>query len=54
MTRKQAEDFIERARTDVRQGRLNLPKGRKLTLTFSEAAQRYTDRLAETGGKDST
>ena len=52
VTRKQAEDFIERARTDARQGRLNLPKGRKLTLTFSEAAQRYTDRLAETGGKD--
>jgi integrase len=52
VTRKQAENFIERARTDARQGRLNLPKGRKLTLTFSEAAQRYTDRLAETGGKD--
>jgi integrase len=52
VTRKQAENFIERARTDAWQGRLNLPKGRKLTLTFSEAAQRYTDGLAETGGKD--
>ena len=34
VTRKQAEEFIEKVRTDARQGRLNLPKGRKLTLGF--------------------
>jgi hypothetical protein len=31
-TRTQAEDFIEKARTEARQGRLNLPKGRKVVL----------------------
>jgi hypothetical protein len=31
-TRTQAEDFIEKARTEARHGRLNLPKGRKMPL----------------------
>jgi len=51
-TRTQAEDFIEKARRDAREGRLNLPKGRKIALGFREAATRYLDKLAEEGGKD--
>jgi hypothetical protein len=38
-TRTQAEEFIDKARQDAKAGRLNLPKGRKLALTFSEAAR---------------
>ena len=33
VTRTQCEEFIE-SRTDARAGRLSLPKGRKLALTF--------------------
>jgi integrase len=51
-TRRQAEEFIERARTDARDGRLHLPAGRKLALTFKAAAHDYLQRLAETGGKN--
>ena len=32
-TRTQAEGFIEKARSDAREERLNLPKGRKIVLT---------------------
>ena len=35
-TRKQAGDFIEQSRSDARQDRLNLPKGRKVVLGFQE------------------
>jgi integrase len=52
VTRKQAEDFIEQARTDARQGRLNLPKGRKVVLSFKEAAEKYLEKLEQEGGKD--
>jgi integrase len=52
VTRTQAEEFIERARTDARAGRLNLPKGRKLSLTFGTAVADYIKRLAESGGKN--
>jgi integrase len=51
-TRTQAEDFIEKARTEARQGRLNLPKGRKMALEFAQAALAYLDKLAEEGGKN--
>jgi hypothetical protein len=34
VTRTQCEEFIERARTDARIGRLSLPKGRKLRANF--------------------
>ena len=37
-TRKQAEDYIEQARTDAKHDRLNLPKGRKTALGFEKAA----------------
>jgi integrase len=52
VTRKQAEDYIQKARTDAREGRLNLPKGRKLTLGFRKAADKYIEKLKQEGGKD--
>lgn len=52
VTRKQAEDFIEQARTDARKGRLNLPKGRKVVLGFREAVEKYLAKLEQGNGKD--
>ncbi len=52
VTRTQAEEFIERVRTDARAGRLSLPKGRKLARTFGGAAADYLDRLKQDGGKN--
>ncbi len=51
-TRTQAEEFIDKARQDAKTGRLNLPTGRKLALTFSEAADKYLVKLALEDGKD--
>jgi len=51
-TRTQAEEFIETKRTEAREGRLSLPKGRKLHLTFTTAADLYLEKLKEIGGKD--
>jgi integrase len=51
-TREQAEEFITRARADARTDRLNLPKGRKTTLTLHKAAEDYIKKLLEEGGKD--
>ena len=51
-TRTQAEEFIDKARQDAKAGRLNLPKGRKLALTFSEAASQYLAKLVQEDGKD--
>ncbi len=42
-TRSQAETFIEKARTEAREGRLALPKGRKSPLTFSKSAKLYLE-----------
>jgi integrase len=52
VTGRQCEEFIEQARTHAKERRLNLPKGRKLALTFSEAADNYMRRLEESGGKN--
>lgn len=51
VTRQQCEDFIERARTDARHGRLNLPKRRKVVLGFAQAARDYLGKLGEEGGR---
>ncbi|BBL75744.1 tyrosine-type recombinase/integrase [Methylomagnum ishizawai] len=51
-TRTQAEEFIEKVRQDAKHDRLALPKGRKIVLTFREAAVKYLEKLAEEGGKD--
>jgi integrase len=51
-TRTQAEEFIEKARTDARHDRLALPRGRKIALSFKDAAARYLLKLKESGGKN--
>jgi integrase len=50
VTRTQAEEFIEQTRTHAKEGRLNLPKGRKITITFAKAADDYIERLEQSGG----
>ena len=52
VTREQAERAIESIRTKAREGRLDLPKGRKVHRTFAEAADEYLTRLEESGGKN--
>ncbi|MCL2590992.1 MAG: hypothetical protein FWD67_09000 [Betaproteobacteria bacterium] len=51
-TRAQAEEFIAKVRNDAKHDRLSLPKGRKVALSFRDAAAKYFERLAESGGKD--
>lgn len=51
-TRSQAEEFIEKIRNSAKEGRLNLPKGRKTLFCFEEAAANYLKKLAQEGGKD--
>src|SRR6185295_18371372 len=50
-TRTQCETFVETTRTAAREERLALPSGRKVALTFPEAAKEYLERLGEIGGK---
>ena len=52
VTRTQAEEFVERARTEAREKRLSFPQGRKLHLTFAAAADLYLSKLKEVGGRD--
>jgi len=51
-TRNQAEEFVEKVRRDARDDRLALPKGRKIALSFQEAAGKYLEKSTEEGGKD--
>lgn len=51
-TRGQAEQLVEKLRTDARADRLDLPQGRKLHRTFAEAAADYLEKMEEIGGKD--
>ena len=51
-TRTQAEEFIEKIRQDAKTGRLNLPKGRKLSPSFVQATEKYLVKLEQEGGKD--
>ena len=51
-TRTTCEDFIAKARQDARNGRLNLPKRRKVALTFAEAAKQYIKNLEDSGGRN--
>lgn len=53
-TRTQAEEFIAKVKQDAKAGRLNLPKGRKLTFSFKETAEKYLHMLKEENGKDIT
>ncbi len=45
VTREQAEQAIEALRTRAREGRLDLPQGRKVHRTFSEAAEEYLQQI---------
>jgi integrase len=51
VTLTQAQEAIELLRTRAREGRLDLPKGRKIPMSFAEAAGTYLERLAQSGGK---
>ncbi len=51
-TRTQCENFIAKVRQDAKENRLDLPRGRKIHLTFTAAAERYLSLERETGGKD--
>jgi len=53
-TRHQAEQFMEQARSDARAGRLSLPSGRKLALTFAAAADSYVKHLEDGTGRNIT
>jgi integrase len=52
VTREQAERAIESFRTKAREGRLDLPTGRKNHRSFAEAASDYLARMEENGGKN--
>jgi len=52
VTRRQAEQFIEKVRSEAREGRLSLPAGRKTHVSFAEAAKKYLSRLTDTNGKN--
>lgn len=52
VTRETVEREIEALRTRAREGRLDLPKGRKTHRTFAEAADEYVGRLEESDGKN--
>lgn len=45
VTREQAERAIEAFRTKAREGRLDLPSGRKAHLSFAEAGKLYLERI---------
>jgi integrase len=51
-TLTQAQQFIEQARADARAQRLNLPRGRKVALSFVMAARDYLDRMETSGGRN--
>lgn len=52
VTREACEAYIAKAKTESREGRLALPKGRKVALSFADAAKQYLRRLEEGAGKD--
>jgi len=52
MTRLKVEEMIAKLRTDSRDGRLNLPKGRKTVWGFKEASQKYLVKQKAENGKN--
>jgi integrase len=52
VTRTTAEDYIAKVRGEARDGRLNLPKRRKVPLTLAAAVPQYIERLRQEGGKE--
>ncbi|MGQ7939511.1 tyrosine-type recombinase/integrase [Paraburkholderia sp. D1E] len=51
-TRTQAEEFVAKVKSDAKHDRLALPKGRKVALSFRDAAGKYLTKLEQEGGKD--
>lgn len=51
-TRQHAEKLMAKLRTEAREGRLNLPKGRKLAFSFKEAAEKYLEKQISTQAKN--
>ena len=51
-TRTQAEEYITKLRAEARDGRLKLPSGRKIHLTFSNASKIYLESEIASGGND--
>ena len=51
VTRTQCETFVESTRTAAREDRLSLPKGRKVALSFADAASGYLAKLQQIDGK---
>lgn len=52
VTREQAERYIEKVRTEAREDRLDLPKGRKAHRTLAKAGPEYLTKMEQSGGKD--
>jgi integrase len=52
VTRSAAEEFVAKARQEAREGRLNLPKRRKVALTLAAAGPLCIERLRQEGGKN--
>lgn len=52
VTREQAEILVQTLRTRMREGRFDLPVGRKNFRTVADAADEYLTRLESTGGKN--
>lgn len=50
ITRDQASNLIETLRTRAREGRLSLPKGRKISPSFAMIANNYIERLGSEQG----
>lgn len=51
-TLTQAQQFIEQARADARRDRLQLPKNRKVALSFHEAVKGYLERMDAGQGRN--
>lgn len=51
-TRTTAFDFVDNVRNDAKNDRLSLPRGRKIAMSFEEAALQYLEKLPLEGGKD--
>lgn len=52
VTRQHVEDIIAKLRNDARHSRLNLPKSRKITFSFKEAAEKYLSKQNIEGAKN--
>ena len=51
-TRLDAEKMMAKLRNEAQEARLNLPKGRKPTLRFKEAAEKYLEKQISTQAKN--